>query len=89
MSELHPDCLVDNSSVGLKKVLEGGYAFLWDAPINKYVEMTECETMVVGQPFDRKGYGIGVPLHAAYRDALTIALLHINEEGTIQELERK
>ena len=81
--------LVDNSSVGLERVKEGDYAFVWDAPVNKYITMEHCEVMTVGEPFDQKGYGLGVPLGASYRDRLTMMILCINEQGVIQELQNK
>ena len=89
MSEVHPDSLVKNSSVGLQKVLAEDYAFIWDDPINEYTTTQQCDTMVVAEGIDRKGYGIGVPMGAAYRDRLTMAILHLNEQGRIQELETR
>ena len=89
MSEVYPDSMVDNSSVAIEKVKMEKYAFIWDAPINKYLTQHDCDLMVVGEPFDEKGYGIGVPLGAAYRDQLTMAILNMNEEGMNQQLEDK
>lgn len=71
------------------QVLEGNYAFIWDAPINKYITMHQCEMMTVGEPYDQKGLGIGVPLGAAYRDEITMTLLKLNEERTINELQER
>ena len=48
------DSMVDNSTMGVRKVQNGDYAFIWDAPINRYTTMLECDTMTVGQPFDEK-----------------------------------
>ena len=79
--------LVNDSKTGLQRVIDGDYAFIWDAPANKYVTQMNCEVMTVGEPFDQKGYGIGVPRGAPYRDSLTMGILEINEEGIIQKLE--
>ena len=48
-----------------------------------------CYYFILGEPFDEKGYGIGVPLGASYRDDITMAILHLNERGVIQNLEKK
>jgi hypothetical protein len=69
------------------QVREGDYAFIWDEPINKYIAMKECDLMATGEPFDEKGYGIGVPLGATYRDDLTMAILSLGERGEIKRLE--
>jgi hypothetical protein len=89
MSNINTDSMVDNTSVGLEKVKAGDYAFIWDAPINKYIALRECDVMTVGQPFDEKGYGIGVPLGAAYRDDITMEILGLSEGGVMQTLENK
>lgn len=89
MNNINPDSMVDNTSVGLEKVQAGDYAFIWDAPINKYISLRECDTMTVGEPFDEKGYGIGVPLGAAYRDEITMAILSLSEDGVMQDLESR
>lgn len=49
--------------------------------------MKECDLMATGEPFDEKGYGIGVPLGATYRDDLTMAILSLGERGVIKKLE--
>lgn len=89
MNNINSDAMVDNTSVGLEKVKAGDYAFIWDAPINKYLSFSHCDTMTVGEPFDEKGYGIGVPLGAAYRDDITMAILSLSEEGVMQSLENR
>ena len=81
--------LVNDSGVGLERVMQGDYAFIWDAPVNRYFMMHNCDVMTVGEPFDQKGYGIGVPRGVSYRDDLTMGILTINEDGIIQALEDK
>ena len=84
MSDLNPDSMVENTTQGMEKVKKGDYAFIWDSPINRYTAMYECDTMVVGEPFDEKGLGIGVPMGAPYRDDITMAILSLQEDGTTQ-----
>ncbi|XP_064637818.1 glutamate receptor ionotropic, kainate 3-like isoform X3 [Lineus longissimus] len=89
MSEVDPDSMVHSSKEGPEKVHESSYAFLWDSPVNTYTATQDCKAMVLGGPFDRKGYGFGVPKGASYRDMFTIALLKLNEQGTLGDLDRK
>ena len=89
MSQIYADSMVDNTTVGVEKVKKGDYALIWDTPIIKYIAMQECDTMVVGDDFDEKGLGIGVPIGAAYRDHISMALLSLNEDGTMQRLHDK
>ncbi len=86
MDKIYADAMVDNSTIGISKVKEGDYAFIFDTPILKYTAMQECDVMVVGDNFDQKGLGIGVPIGAAYRDSISLALLELNEVGTMQRL---
>ena len=87
MSEVYPDSMVDNTELGTAKVQQGDYAFIWDSPIIRYIAMTHCDTMVVGEPYDEKGLGIGVPMGAAYRDLISDTQLTLSEEGITQKLQ--
>ena len=89
MSKIEPDAMVDNTSVGFKKVKTDPYAFFWDTTVNKYQSIIDCDVMEVGPPFDPKGFGIGVPPGATYRDALSMAILRMSDRGTLHELETR
>ena len=98
MTSVDPNMMVVNSDEGLKKVMEsppgndpdgGGYAFLWDSPVIKHLINEECDLMEVGQPFDSKGYGIGVPLGASFRDDITMAILKLSENGDLASMEHR
>ncbi|XP_064637826.1 glutamate receptor ionotropic, kainate 2-like isoform X2 [Lineus longissimus] len=83
--------MVESSEEGIARVVNStaDYAFLWDSPVVKFQTTLKCDLMEVGHPFDSKGYGIGVPPGAPYRDHLTMAILKLNEEGVLQSLEDK
>ena len=81
--------LVPDSQAGVDRVRAGNYAFVWDTPVNRYMKMQHCDVMTVGEPFDQKGYGIGVPLGVSYREHLTVEILELNEDGDLQSLEAK
>lgn len=87
MEKIHPDAIVANTNEGINKVLSEDYAFIWDQPINDYLAMNLCDLISTGEPFDEKGYGIGVPMGAAYRDDITMVILALQESGRIKRLE--
>lgn len=89
MSEVEPNWMVKNTSVGFEKVKSGNYAFFWDTTVNKYMTIEDCEFMEIGPHFDPKGFGIGVPPGATYREELSMALLKLGDKGMLHELENK
>lgn len=89
MSGFQPDWMVNNTKQGIEKAMKGDYAFIWDAPINKYIAMHDCSVIATGEPFDEKGYGIGVPMGASYRDDLTMVILSLGEKGEIVQMENR
>ncbi|XP_074650207.1 glutamate receptor ionotropic, kainate 3-like [Tubulanus polymorphus] len=91
MSTTNPQSMAMTSQEAFEKVANssGDYAFLWDSPVVKYKTTQDCRMIEVGHAFDSKGYGIGVPPGAPYRDSLTMAILHLNEKGVLQRLDEK
>ena len=89
MTELFPDAMVNSTQEGLKRVKSEQYAFLWDNTVTSYMAATDCEYTEVGPPFDPKGFGIGVPPGATYREELSLAVLKLADAGFISELENK
>ncbi|CAL1539084.1 unnamed protein product [Lymnaea stagnalis] len=87
MSEIDPDSMVHNTTEGFKKVKDGNYAFFWDTTVNKYQTIIDCEVMEIGPPFDPKGFGIGVPPGATYKEELSMAILRLSDRGRLHELE--
>ncbi|KAK6173287.1 hypothetical protein SNE40_016767 [Patella caerulea] len=89
MSEIEPDSLVQNTTVGYEKVKNEDYAFFWDTTVNRYKTIKDCNVMEIGPPFDPKGFGIGVPPGATYREELSMAILRLSDTGKLHELENK
>ena len=89
MSEIEPDSMVDNTSMGFNKVKQQDYAFFWDTTVNKYQTIIDCDFMEIGPPFDPKGFGIGVPPGATYREELSMAILKLSDRGRLHELETR
>ncbi|XP_076446170.1 glutamate receptor ionotropic, kainate 3-like [Babylonia areolata] len=89
MSEIEADSMVDNTSVAVAKVKEEDYAFIWDSTVIKYQAMKDCDLMEIGPHFSPKGFGIGVPPGAMYRENLTMAILELSDQARLQDLETK
>lgn len=83
--------IVNSTEEGVKKVKEGNYAFLWDNTVLSFLtgEDEDCQFLEIGPPFDYKGFGIGVPPGAIYRDELSISILKLQDSGKINQLENK
>ena len=86
MSEVHPELLVDSVEEGVARVKQGNYAFIWDHNGNEYVRDNDCQTMIVGEPFSWRVYGIGVPMDAAYREDVSIEILKLQEHGIFNQI---
>ncbi|OWF48940.1 glutamate receptor 4-like [Mizuhopecten yessoensis] len=90
MSEVREqDSMVDTTAEGFQRVKQGNYAFFWDTTVNKYMTIMDCEFMEIGPHFDPKGFGIGVPPGATYREELSMAILRMSDTGLLHELENK
>ena len=89
MTELFPDAMVNTTQEGINRVKNEDYAFLWDNTVTSYIAATDCDFTEVGPPFDPKGFGIGVPPGATYREDLSLAILKLSDSGFISELENK
>ena len=57
----NPDVFVKSTEEGIRKVKEGGYAYLVESTTNEYVRQGDCDLMQVGGLIDTKGYGIATP----------------------------
>lgn len=80
---------MDSTDEGFKKVKDGNYAFFWDTTVNKYKTIEDCQFMEIGPHFDPKGFGIGVPPGAIYREDLSMAILKLSDTGMLHQLENK
>lgn len=89
MSEIEPSSMVKSTEEGFKKVKEELYAFFWDTTVNKYKTIENCDFMEIGPPFDPKGFGIGVPPGATYREELSMTILKLSDIGRLHELENR
>ncbi|XP_064608494.1 glutamate receptor ionotropic, kainate 3-like [Liolophura sinensis] len=89
MSVLSPESMVRRVEHGLERVRKEKYAFLWDSPTLRYMIQSRCDLLEIGSPFDLKGYGWAVQKDAPYKDALSLGLLRLNDEGYLQKFEKR
>ncbi|CAF2995238.1 unnamed protein product [Rotaria socialis] len=89
ISANHASVTVASSTEGIKKVLEGNYAFLIESTTSEYNIMRNCELTSIGGLLDSKGYGFGVPENSPYRDILSDTILKLQDEGVIQKYYNK
>lgn len=89
MSTLAPQSMVNRVEQGFERVMKGRYAFIWDTPTIRYEISENCDLMEIGDPFDLKGYGLGLQKYAPFGEKLSWALLKLNDDGVLYRLERK
>ena len=74
---------------GIRRVKRGNYAFLMESTMLDYVVQRDCNLTQIGGLLDSKGYGIATPKGSPWRDHLSLAILELQEKGTIQMLYNK
>ncbi|XP_066250737.1 glutamate receptor ionotropic, kainate 2-like isoform X2 [Euwallacea similis] len=86
MENRKPSVFVPTYEEGIKKVLEGNYAFLMESTMLDYVVQRDCNLTQIGGLLDSKGYGIATPMGSPWRDKISLAILELQEKGEIQML---
>nr|QKN21522.1 glutamate receptor ionotropic kainate 2 [Zeugodacus tau] len=71
---------------GIKRVIEGNYAFLMESTMLDYAVQRDCNLTQIGGLLDSKGYGIATPKGSTWRDPISLAILELQEKGIIQIL---
>ncbi|CAG5114538.1 unnamed protein product, partial [Candidula unifasciata] len=92
MLENADEVLFTDYHQGVKKVREskGTYAFLLESAMNIYYGQQEpCDTMMVGDTLDTKGYGVATYLNYPLRHNINIAVLTMKEKGELIKLKQK
>lgn len=56
----HPEVLVEDNEEGLKRALNGTYAFFMESASIEYHTERHCNLTKVGDLLDDKSYGIGI-----------------------------
>lgn len=61
MESKQPSVFVSDYEEGVKRVLEGNYAFLMESTMLDYAVQRDCNLTQIGGLLDSKGYGIATP----------------------------
>ncbi|KAK6633919.1 hypothetical protein RUM44_004526 [Polyplax serrata] len=86
MDSKRPSVFVSSYEEGVKRVLEGNYAFLMESTMLDYVVQRDCNLTQIGGLLDSKGYGIATPKGSPWRDKISLAILELQEKGITQIL---
>ncbi|CAG0900832.1 unnamed protein product, partial [Cyprideis torosa] len=83
MENRKPSVFVETYEEGIRRVLEGNYAFLMESTMLDYVGQRNCNLTQIGGLLDSKGYGIATPMGSPWRDKISLAILELQERGFI------
>ncbi|XP_023314966.1 glutamate receptor ionotropic, kainate 2-like isoform X1 [Trichogramma pretiosum] len=86
MENRKPSVFVPTYEEGIKRVLQGNYAFLMESTMLDYIVQRDCNLTQIGGLLDSKGYGIATPMGSPWRDKISLAILELQEKGEIQIL---
>lgn len=62
MENKKPSVFVSTYEEGIRRVLEGNYAFLMESTMLDYIVQRDCNLTQIGGLLDTKGYGIATPM---------------------------
>uniref|UniRef100_A0A336LKS7 CSON010117 protein n=1 Tax=Culicoides sonorensis TaxID=179676 RepID=A0A336LKS7_CULSO len=86
MESRKPSVFVQTYEEGIRRVLEGNYAFLMESTMLDYAVQRDCNLTQIGGLLDSKGYGIATSKGSQWRDKISLAILELQEKGMIQIL---
>ncbi|XP_064104775.1 glutamate receptor ionotropic, kainate 2-like [Macrobrachium nipponense] len=86
MENKKPSVFVHSYDEGVRRVLEGNYAFLMESSMLDYYVQRNCNLTQIGGLLDSKSYGIATPMGSPWRDKISLAILELQEKGVIQML---
>ncbi|KAL7644527.1 UNVERIFIED_CONTAM: hypothetical protein RMT77_005359 [Armadillidium vulgare] len=89
MENKKPSVFVHSYDEGVKRVLDGNYAFLMESTMLDYYVHRNCNLTQIGGMLDSKSYGIATPMGSPWRDKISLAILELQEKGIIQMLYNK
>jgi ionotropic kainate glutamate receptor 2 len=61
MESKKPSVFVSTYEEGVRRVLEGNYAFLMESTMLDYAVQRDCNLTQIGGLLDSKGYGVATP----------------------------
>ncbi|XP_028050144.1 glutamate receptor ionotropic, kainate 2 isoform X2 [Monomorium pharaonis] len=87
MKNHEKEVLVEDNEDGVRKVQNENYAFLMESSSIEYIKQRQCNVTQIGGLLDAKGYGIAMRKDAPYRKDLSKAILKLQENGKLGELQ--
>ncbi|PAA89431.1 hypothetical protein BOX15_Mlig000431g1 [Macrostomum lignano] len=84
-----PEVFVNKTEDGIRRVRQGGYAFILESTMNEYYTERNCDLMKVGGLLDSKGYGIGLTTGSPFRDIISEVILKLQKEQVLEKLRRR
>ena len=80
--------LVDTVEEGLMRVRTSAYAFIWDEPALRFAsQRLPCDIDIRGKSVVLGGYGLAMPRGSPFRNEVSKAVLDLQENGIIHQLE--
>ncbi|XP_068207357.1 glutamate receptor ionotropic, kainate 2-like [Palaemon carinicauda] len=91
MESQNPSVYTKSNAEGVKRVQKGDgqYAFMMESSTIEYITERMCDLTQVGGPLDSKSYGIALPPGSPFTNAISEAILSLQESGTLQQLRRR
>ena len=84
MESKEPTVFTSSYAEGMKRVLQGNFAFLCESSMLEYVVQKNCNLTQIGGLVDSKGYGIATPKGSRWKDKISRAILFLQEKSSIQ-----
>uniref|UniRef100_A0A336L676 Glutamate receptor 1 n=1 Tax=Culicoides sonorensis TaxID=179676 RepID=A0A336L676_CULSO len=86
MENRKPSVFTSTYEEGIRRVLQGNYAFLMESTMLDYISQRNCNLTQIGGLLDSKSYGIATSKGSPWRDKISLAILDMQERGEIQML---
>ncbi|KAJ7387560.1 hypothetical protein OS493_000891 [Desmophyllum pertusum] len=88
MREYHT--FVNTTSEGVKKARNENYAYITEKPyLEYYNQQKPCNTRLLNNLLQAKGYGIGLQKNSPYTNKISVAILALRERTFIEKTRRK
>lgn len=84
MENKKPSVFVSTYEEGIRRVLEGNYAFLMESTMLDYIVQRDCNLTQIGGLLDTKGYGIATPMGKYKYFSVSGFLLKLSALGNVQ-----
>ncbi|KAG1662341.1 Glutamate receptor ionotropic, kainate 2 [Nymphon striatum] len=89
MESNYETVMVKSGKEGVRRVMEGDYAYLMESTSIEYVTQRSCKITQIGGLLDSKGYGIATPRNSPYRQLISSAILKLQEETVLDVMKEK